>query len=120
MRKLLVPAILIVAALSASAQNYQDARRRMVATQIAARGIKDHRVLDAMLSVERHLFLPEDLRDSAYEDHPIPIGEGQTISQPYIVALMSEAACAPSVIQPISTNSWTALPRSAAARRRGQ
>jgi len=90
-RKLLVPAILIAVALSASAQNYQDARRRMVANQIAARGIKDPRVLDAMLSVERHLFVPEDLKDQSYEDHPIPIGEGQTISQPYIVALMTEA-----------------------------
>ena len=62
----------------------------MVANQIAARGIKDPKVLDAMLSVERHLFVPEDLKDQSYEDHPIPIGEGQTISQPYIVALMTE------------------------------
>ena len=63
----------------------------MVANQIAARGIKDPKVLDAMRSVERHLFVPEDVRNWAYEDHPVPIGEGQTISQPYIVALMTEA-----------------------------
>jgi len=89
-RKLLVPAILIAVALSASAQNYEDARRRMVANQIFDRGIKDSRVLDAMRSVERHLFVPAELKDQSYQDYPIPIGEGQTISQPYIVALMTE------------------------------
>ena len=60
-------------------------------TQIAARGIKDDRVLSAMRKVPRHLFVEEALRDQAYADHPLPIGEGQTISQPYIVALMTEA-----------------------------
>ena len=63
----------------------------MVETQIAARGIKDDRVLSAMRKVPRHLFVEEALRDQAYADHPLPIGEGQTISQPYIVALMTEA-----------------------------
>ncbi|MGQ9707579.1 MAG: protein-L-isoaspartate(D-aspartate) O-methyltransferase [bacterium] len=66
-------------------------RRRMVEEQIAARGIKDERVLDAMLSVPRHLFVPEGFLHQAYEDYPLPIGQGQTISQPYIVAAMSAA-----------------------------
>jgi protein-L-isoaspartate(D-aspartate) O-methyltransferase len=62
----------------------------MVRTQIADRGIRDRRVLGAMLEVPRHEFVPESLRDQAYEDHPLPIGAGQTISQPYIVAVMLE------------------------------
>lgn len=66
-------------------------RRHMVRTQIEARGIKDRRVLNAMLKVERHLFVPHNHRHLAYEDFPLHIGEGQTISQPYIVALMTEA-----------------------------
>lgn len=67
-------------------------RERMVETQIASRGIRDARVLDAMRAVLREAFVPEHLSDLAYEDGPLPIGEGQTISQPYIVALMAEAA----------------------------
>ncbi len=67
------------------------ARERMVDRDIRPRGIKDQDVLDAMLKVPRHLFVGETQRMSAYEDHPLPIGEGQTISQPYIVALMTEA-----------------------------
>ena len=63
----------------------------MVRNQIEARGISDPRVLEAMRQVPRHLFVDEALRDQAYQDHPLPIGYGQTISQPYIVALMSEA-----------------------------
>ena len=70
----------------------ERARREMVATQIAARGVKDERTLEAMRSVERHLFVPPASRAHAYEDHPLPIGNGQTISQPYIVAFMTEAA----------------------------
>ncbi len=70
---------------------YRHARERMVRNQIAARGIKDARVLEAMLKVPRHLFVEEALKDQAYGDYPLPIGEGQTISQPYIVALMTEA-----------------------------
>jgi len=70
---------------------YRHARERMVETQIKARGIKDERVIQAMLKVPRHLFVPPSLRDQAYGDFPLPIGEGQTISQPYIVALMTEA-----------------------------
>lgn len=70
---------------------YRHARERMVETQIKARGIKDERVIQAMFKVPRHLFVPPSLRDQAYGDFPLPIGEGQTISQPYIVALMTEA-----------------------------
>ena len=62
----------------------------MVAEDIAVRGIDDSLVLGAMRSVPRHLFVPEKYRDRAYADHPLPIGEGQTISQPYIVAAMSQ------------------------------
>ncbi len=66
-------------------------REEMVAQQIEARGISDPSVLKAMRTVRRHRFVPESLRGIAYADHPLPIGEGQTISQPYIVALMTEA-----------------------------
>jgi protein-L-isoaspartate(D-aspartate) O-methyltransferase len=66
-------------------------RRAMVRHQIRARGVKDKRVLEAMVRVKRHLFVPRSRRHAAYDDHPLPIGEGQTISQPYIVAAMTEA-----------------------------
>lgn len=66
-------------------------RQEMVAQQLQGRGISDRRVLDAMLRVPRHEFTPERYREQAYEDHPLPIGEGQTISQPYIVASMLAA-----------------------------
>jgi protein-L-isoaspartate(D-aspartate) O-methyltransferase len=72
-------------------EDFAAARRNMVKNQIEARGVKDRRVLDALLAVERHLFVPQGSRGQAYADYPLPIGEGQTISQPYIVALMSEA-----------------------------
>jgi len=65
-------------------------RKRMVATQIAARGVHDPLVLAALSEVPRHLFVPAGSVDEAYEDYPLPIGGGQTISQPYIVALMTE------------------------------
>jgi protein-L-isoaspartate(D-aspartate) O-methyltransferase len=68
-----------------------EKRRKMVAEQIASRGISDPRVLAAMLKVERHLFVPAALQPVAYADEPLPIGKGQTISQPYIVAYMTEA-----------------------------
>lgn len=71
-------------------RTYDKERHRMVADQIRARGIKDERVLAAMESVERHLFVDEPLQDKAYDDCALPIGEGQTISQPYMVALMTE------------------------------
>jgi protein-L-isoaspartate(D-aspartate) O-methyltransferase len=66
-------------------------RRQMVSWQIQGRGINDPDVLDAMSSVPRHLFMPESARTQAYEDHAVPIGDGQTISQPYIVALMTDS-----------------------------
>lgn len=69
---------------------YARARKNMVVNQIEARGIKDRRVLAAMCKVERHKFVPKELRPLAYTDGPLPIGEDQTISQPYIVALMTE------------------------------
>ena len=69
---------------------YTVARQRMVDRQIMGRGISSQAVLEAMRHVERHLFVPKNLRDMAYTDQPLPIGHGQTISQPYIVALMTE------------------------------
>jgi len=66
-------------------------RLRMIELQLRERGIRDERVLAAMARVPRHEFTPQAFRHQAYEDHPVPIGEGQTISQPYIVALMLEA-----------------------------
>ena len=70
---------------------FARAREAMVAEQIAARGVRDAQTLAAMREVPRHLFVPRDLERDAYEDHPLPIGHGQTISQPYIVAFMTEA-----------------------------
>jgi protein-L-isoaspartate(D-aspartate) O-methyltransferase len=71
--------------------NFTKARDRMVETQLVARGIHDPRVLEAMRKIPRHLFVDEALRDQSYNDHPLPIGEKQTISQPFIVALMTES-----------------------------
>jgi protein-L-isoaspartate(D-aspartate) O-methyltransferase len=65
-------------------------REKMVTSQIKARGVHDERVLKAMLKVRRDLFIPQEYKDLSYSDEPLPIGEGQTISQPYIVALMTE------------------------------
>jgi protein-L-isoaspartate(D-aspartate) O-methyltransferase len=76
---------------SADLARFSSLRQQMVESQLHARGIADQRVLDAMLRVPRHQFVPEFYRDQAYEDHPLPIGENQTISQPYIVVLMLEA-----------------------------
>jgi protein-L-isoaspartate(D-aspartate) O-methyltransferase len=69
---------------------FEFQRQQMVRQQIRARGVKDRRVLEAMAKVPREEFIPADQRPHAYEDGPLPIGEGQTISQPYIVALMTE------------------------------
>jgi len=69
---------------------FADARERMVEEQIKARGINNPRVLTAMSKVPRHYFVPEEYLSQAYDDHPLPIGHGQTISQPCIVALMTE------------------------------
>ncbi len=70
---------------------YARARKTMVETQLIPRGIRDERVISAMLKVPRHLFVDEALRSQAYSDYPLPIGEGQTISQPFMVAFMTEA-----------------------------
>ncbi len=72
------------------ALTYLQAREHMVREQLVKRGLADPLVLAAMGRVPRHLFVEESLRDRAYDDHPLPIGEGQTISQPYMVALMAE------------------------------
>jgi protein-L-isoaspartate(D-aspartate) O-methyltransferase len=68
---------------------FAQLRKAMVENQIVPRGVADSRVLDAMRSVARHAFIPENHRDEAYQDRPLPLGFGQTISQPYVVALMS-------------------------------
>lgn len=70
--------------------DYVVLRKRMVEEQLLARGIKNEKVLNAFYKVERHRFIPDDLKINAYADFPVPIGEAQTISQPYIVALMTE------------------------------
>jgi len=73
------------------AAQFATQRELMVATQLRARGILDERVLAAMARVPRDMFVADEYRDQAYEDHPVPIGEGQTLSQPYIVAIMLQA-----------------------------
>ena len=87
-----LPALTLVDA--AQVENNQDqfarARRAMIERDLVSRGIRDRRVLEAMGSIERELFVPEKLSSRAYEDRPLPIGEGQTISQPYMVAFMTE------------------------------
>ncbi len=84
--------LLLVPAWSPSfaADSYAEKRQRMVERDLQARGIKDPRVLEAMGRIPRELFVDDSQRDQAYADHPLPIGEGQTISQPYVVALMTE------------------------------
>ncbi len=77
--------------LNIDTRRFKSLRETMVASQIEARGVSDPAVLAAMRKVPRHFFVDEALVEQAYADHPLPIGEGQTISQPYIVALMTEA-----------------------------
>jgi protein-L-isoaspartate(D-aspartate) O-methyltransferase len=72
-------------------RDFESERRTMVEEQLRRRGISDPRVLEAMAKVPRHLFVPQDYQSSAYEDRPLPIGEGQTISQPYMVAVMTQS-----------------------------
>jgi len=81
---------LYLVTLYAEEDKYFNKRKRMLQTQIKTRGIKDERLLRAMLKVQRHKFVPFIFRQFSYEDRPLLIGEGQTISQPYIVALMTE------------------------------
>jgi protein-L-isoaspartate(D-aspartate) O-methyltransferase len=77
--------------LSENDNGFTGPRESMVDIQIQARGVRDEKVLQAMRKVPRHFFVPDDLKPYAYADEPLPIGEGQTISQPYIVAYMTEA-----------------------------
>lgn len=77
--------------MSGDSPHFAQLRERMVERQLKGRGIRDERVLAAFRKVERHLFTPEAFVRDAYEDEPLPISEGQTISQPYMVALMTEA-----------------------------
>jgi len=94
---LLMPWLVALTALACSPARegeeagFVRAREEMVATQIAARGVRDPKTLAAMRKVPRHLFVPPSAVAQAYEDHPLSIGHGQTISQPYIVAFMTEA-----------------------------
>ena len=98
MKKTIYPVILLILAflfpqgiLAQEPDRFAPQREAMVKSQILARGVKDIRVLKAMEKVPRHLFVPKKYRAAAYGDYPLPIGEGQTISQPYIVAYMTEA-----------------------------
>jgi protein-L-isoaspartate(D-aspartate) O-methyltransferase len=97
MKKILLPFLilsvfpeLLMAQVLIDSPKYQKAREKMVLLQIRFRGVSDKKVLNAMNQVPRHSFVPEELVSQAYADHPLPIGQGQTISQPYIVALMTE------------------------------
>jgi protein-L-isoaspartate(D-aspartate) O-methyltransferase len=87
-----LPALTLVDAAQVENNQHQfaRARRAMIERDLVSRGIRDRRVLEAMGSIERELFVPEKLSSRAYEDRPLPIGEGQTISQPYMVAFMTE------------------------------
>jgi len=84
--------LLVILAMAKNSQDpdYYQLRQKMVNEQIMARGVRTESVIKAMQKVERHLFVPEQYQNFAYSDRPLPIGEGQTISQPYIVALMTE------------------------------
>lgn len=91
--RILLAAVCAAALLAAgwAEVDFRKEREAMVRDQIAARGVRDAAVLEAMLRVPRHLFVPEPSRARAYGDHPLPIGRRQTISQPYIVAFMTES-----------------------------
>ena len=82
---------LLIAEIPEDSPKYRAAREKMVSSQIRLRGVTDKKVLNAMTVVSRHRFVPKELISKAYADHPLPIGQGQTISQPYIVALMTES-----------------------------
>ncbi|MEJ2672480.1 MAG: protein-L-isoaspartate(D-aspartate) O-methyltransferase [Deltaproteobacteria bacterium] len=88
----LIAAFALMAFPGLAQNNFQESRQTMVVRQLQGRNITDPRVLKAMGRVPRHRFVPEALASQAYNDHPLPIGSGQTISQPYIVALMTQWA----------------------------
>lgn len=83
--------LLVFSALVSADDAYSLARKRMIDQDIKGRGVKNPMVLEVMGAVPRHLFVDDSYWDRAYEDHPLPVGEGQTISQPYVVALTTEA-----------------------------
>ena len=91
-KKTLILLFIVSMHYSAAQDKFQSLREQMVKYQIEERDVKSKIILDAMRSVPRHEFVPEKYHDDAYNDHPLPIGYGQTISQPYIVALMTELA----------------------------
>ena len=88
---LLIQLLIMTGCSEPQADKYEAARIRMVRNQIQDRGVINTAVLDAMRKVPRHLFTPKEYQDQAYNDYPLPIGYGQTISQPFIVAYMTEA-----------------------------
>jgi protein-L-isoaspartate(D-aspartate) O-methyltransferase len=88
---MIIPVIIMAGIFMQQADKFEMMRQKMVKTQIRERGITNAAVLDAMKKVPRHLFVPEAYQDEAYNDYPLPIGYNQTISQPYIVAYMTEA-----------------------------
>jgi protein-L-isoaspartate(D-aspartate) O-methyltransferase len=83
--------LLLVTSAAGASPDFSDARREMIERDIKGRGIEDEKVLTAMGTIPRERFVPDFYRSGAYADNPLPIGEGQTISQPYVVALMTEA-----------------------------
>lgn len=86
-----IPALVFICTSAAVEDAYKDKREFMIKHNIEGRGIRDKKVLEVMGKIPRHLFVDEHFKGKAYNDHPLPIGEGQTISQPYVVALMTEA-----------------------------
>jgi len=90
MKKIIAVVLIVFIGLPLWAQNYERLRNNMVSNQIASRGITHKPTLDAMRKVERHLFVPQRSQARAYDDNPMPIGYGQTISQPFIVAYMTQ------------------------------
>jgi len=90
MIRIFMTVVIAVFTLNATAQNYAERRDRMVENQIKSRGINDQDVIRAMKTVKRHEYVPQQFRNRAYSDRPLSIGQGQTISQPFIVAHMTE------------------------------
>ncbi len=90
MKRIIAVVLIVLFGLPLWAQNYERLRNNMVRNQIASRGINHEPTLDAMRKVERHLFVPQRSQARAYDDNPMPIGYGQTISQPFIVAYMTQ------------------------------
>ncbi len=86
----LIPVVLVASLVACAQGDFEAQRERMARRDVEQRGVRDRRVLEAMRKTPRHLFVPEALRTMAYADQPLPIGYGQTISQPYIVAFMTE------------------------------